>query len=530
MRDVLEQAVALGKTHTHEGAVATYIPELGKVDGSQLGVSVFCRNGKRISVGDTKVRFSIQSISKIITLAVALEICGFDQVFKKVGMEPTGDPFNSLMKLENTDSSPYNPMINAGAIVVASCLASEISFDTMLDTIRALCMDPDINLDKKVYHSEMSHISRNRAIAYLLESKGYIEKNKDVENSLHFYVKMCSLSVTAESLAGLGLILAGANFLTDGSAAVAQRFRVPEFIIGLTIVAVGTSMPELVVSVLSAAAGNSDVAIGNVVGSNIFNVFVILGICALIRPLVLTKENIRRDIPFGMAASLVLLAVTSDRLVCAGATDRIGRPDGIVMLALYIGLMWYMIRTTKRQRSMPGAATGMTVPVSGAALKNGAQHAEGTKKPMALWLAGVMIAGGLAGLIFGGEMFLKSATAIARTLGISESVIAITLVAGGTSLPELASSVVSLLKGKAEMALGNVIGSNIANILLILGISATIHPLTMGGITLTDILVVVLSSLLLFMAAFTFRSKKLDRWEGAIFLAIYIAYIWYLIR
>ena len=129
MRDVLEQAVALGKTHTHEGAVATYIPELGKVDGSQLGVSVFCRNGKRISVGDTKVRFSIQSISKIITLAVALEICGFDQVFKKVGMEPTGDPFNSLMKLENTDSSPYNPMINAGAIVVASCLASEISFD-----------------------------------------------------------------------------------------------------------------------------------------------------------------------------------------------------------------------------------------------------------------------------------------------------------------------------------------------------------------------------------------------------------------
>ena len=314
-------------------------------------------------------------------------------------------------------------------------------------------------------------------------------------------------------LVGLGLILGGANFLTDGSAAVAQRFRVPEFIIGLTIVAVGTSMPELVVSVLSAAAGNSDVAIGNVVGSNIFNVFVILGICALIRPLVLTKENIRRDIPFGMAASLVLLAVTSDRLVCAGATDRIGRPDGIVMLALYIGLMWYMIRTTKRQRSIPGATTGMNVPVSGAALKNGAQHAEGTKKPIALWLAGVMIAGGLAGLVFGGE-----------------SVIAITLVAGGTSLPELASSVVSLLKGKAEMALGNVIGSNIANILLILGISATIHPLTMGGITLTDILVVVLSSLLLFMAAFTFRSKKLDRWEGAIFLAIYIAYIWYLVR
>lgn len=311
-------------------------------------------------------------------------------------------------------------------------------------------------------------------------------------------------------IVGLGLILAGANFLTDGSAAVAQRFRVPEFIIGLTIVAVGTSTPELVVSVLSAAAGNSDVAIGNVVGSNLFNVFVILGICALIRPLVLTRSNIRRDIPFGMAASLILLAVTSDRLICAGAADRIGRIDGIVMLALYIALIWYTIRATKRPEAAPADANA--------------------KKPMALWLAIVMIAGGLAGLIFGGEMFLNKATELARKLGISESIIAITLVAGGTSLPELASSVVSLLKGKSEMALGNVIGSNIANILLILGVSATIHPLTMGGITMIDILMVVLSALLLLLTAFTFRRKQIDRWEGAIFLAIYVAYIWYLIR
>lgn len=314
-------------------------------------------------------------------------------------------------------------------------------------------------------------------------------------------------------LVGLGLILAGANFLTDGSAAVAQRFRVPEFIIGLTIVAIGTSTPELVVSVLSAAAGNSDIAIGNVVGSNIFNVFVILGICALIRPLALTASNIRRDIPFGMAASLVLLAVTSDRFMGTGGIDKIGRLDGIVMLALYIGLMWFTIRATKRS----GAETGTS-------------DTKNAKKPAALWLSVVMIVGGLAGLVFGGEMFLKSATAIARSLGISESIIAITLVAGGTSLPELASSVVSLLKGKAEMALGNVIGSNIANILLILGVSATIHPLTMGGITLTDILMVVLSSLLLFVTAFTFRKKQIDRWEGAIFLAIYVAYIWYLIK
>ena len=311
-------------------------------------------------------------------------------------------------------------------------------------------------------------------------------------------------------IVGLGLILAGANFLTDGSAALAQRFRVPEFIIGLTVVAVGTSTPELVVSVLSAIGGQSDVAIGNVVGSNIFNVFVILGVCALIRPVPLTAGNIRRDIPFGVLVSLLLLALAQDSLLCKGAADRIGRLDGAAMLALYILLMWYTIRKTKRPEA--------TAPT------------EGSKAPMAAWLTAVMIVGGLAGLVFGGEMFLRSATSIARSLGVSESVIAITLVAGGTSLPELASSLVSLFKGKAEMALGNVIGSNIANILLILGVSATIHPLSMGGITVWDLLMVLLSSGVVFLAAFTFKRKAIDRWEGALFVAIYAVYIWYLIR
>lgn len=307
-------------------------------------------------------------------------------------------------------------------------------------------------------------------------------------------------------LVGLGLILGGANFLTDGSAALAQRFRVPEFIIGLTVVAVGTSTPELVVSVLSAAAGKSDMAIGNIVGSNLFNVFVIVGLCALVRPMALTRDNIRRDIPFGMIGSLILLAVTSDRLLHLGSADRIGRGEGIAMLLLYVALMWYTIRRTPRPA------------------------VEEREKPvMKLGLALLLIVGGLAGLIAGGEMFLRSATAIARHLGVSESVIAITLVAGGTSLPELASSLVSLAKGKSDMALGNVLGSNIANILLILGVSATIHPLSMGGITIVDILMVVLSSLLLFVTAFTFRRKVIDRPEGAIFLAIYAAYIWYLI-
>ena len=302
-------------------------------------------------------------------------------------------------------------------------------------------------------------------------------------------------------IVGLGLILAGANFLTDGSAAVAQRLRVPEFIIGLTIVAVGTSTPELVVSVLSAIAGKSDVAIGNIVGSNIFNVFVILGICALIRPLPLTRSTIRRDIPIGMVVSLLLFVLASDALLHLGPTDRLGRGDGILMLILYVALMWYTIRAAGRTEETP---------------------AEGAKAPMAAWLAAVMIVGGLAGLVFGGELFLDSATALARQLGVSESVIAITLVAGGTSLPELASSVVSLVKGKAD--------TNIANILLILGLSATINPLTMGGITTTDLAVVILTSLLLFLTAFTFRRRAVDRWEGVIFLVIYALYIWQLVR
>ena len=305
---------------------------------------------------------------------------------------------------------------------------------------------------------------------------------------------------------GLALILGGANYLTDGASALAQRLRMPEFLIGLTIVAVGTSMPEMVVSVLSAINGQSDMAIGNVVGSNIFNALLILGVCAVVRPILFTKTNIRFDIPFGVATSLLLIILALDTLVGTDATDSISRLDGVIMLALYVALMIYTIRTAERPEEQPS-----------------------DKKPMAVWLMIVMIVGGLCGLIFGGEMFLNSATAIARSMGVSESVIAITLVAGGTSLPELASSIVSLVKGKADMALGNVLGSNIFNILGILGIASLINPLTMGGITPRDLLMVLLSAVLIFVAAFTFRRHALDRTEGILFLALYAGYIYLLV-
>lgn len=308
-------------------------------------------------------------------------------------------------------------------------------------------------------------------------------------------------------LLGLTLILGGANYLTDGASALAQRLRMPEFLIGLTIVAIGTSMPEMVVSVLSSINGQSDMAIGNVVGSNIFNVFVVLGICSIIHPIAFTKENIRFDIPVCVLVSALLILMASDTFIGWSDANTIARLDGAIMLVLYIGLMIWTIRMAKRP-----------------------EKDENAPKPMAWWLTIVMIVGGLCGLIFGGELFLDSATSIARKMGISESVIAITLVAGGTSLPELAASVVSFLKGKVGMALGNVVGSNIANILLILGTSSLIKPLTMGGITHFDLLVTLLTAVLLFFTAFTFRRRELDRAEGVIFLLLYAGYIYLLIQ
>lgn len=303
-------------------------------------------------------------------------------------------------------------------------------------------------------------------------------------------------------LAGLALILGGANYLTDGAAALAQRLRVPEFLIGLTIVAVGTSAPELVVSLLSTLDGRSDMAVGNVVGSNLFNALVILGFSALLSPIPLDGARLRRDIPAMAAASLLLPLLALD--------GSIGRAEGLLLLLFYAGYLAWSIRRTPRPPA--GEAAAGTRIVRGG-------------------LTALMIGGGLAALVYGGELFLGAATRLARSLGASDSVIAVTLVAGGTSLPELASSLVSVAKGKASMALGNVIGSNIANIALILGICSTVTPLAPGGIVTGDLLCVALSSALLFTSAFTFRRRMLDRTEGLLFLLLYTGYIgWLLTR
>ncbi|MBR3911711.1 MAG: calcium/sodium antiporter [Alistipes sp.] len=307
-------------------------------------------------------------------------------------------------------------------------------------------------------------------------------------------------------IVGLVLLTYGANLLTKGCVGMAARFRVPEFIVGLTVMAVGTSMPELTVSTLSAIGGNSDMAIGNVTGSNIFNTLIILGICAMIRPMVFTKENIRRDIPICIAASALLLVMA----LYIGTPEGVGRVEGIILFLLYIAFVLYSIRSAKKDA--PDAEAGTD---------DGKQ----TEATMGWGKILFFIVVGLAGLIYGGNLCLDSATAIARAWGVSEAIIAITIVAAGTSLPELASSVAAIANGKLSLALGNVIGSNVANILLILGVSGSIKPLTMGGITPLDMWMVVGSAVLLLLSALAIGQRRITRLEGVLYLAIYVAYV-----
>ena len=317
-------------------------------------------------------------------------------------------------------------------------------------------------------------------------------------------------------IVGLVLIIAGANYLTEGASALARRLRMSDFLIGLTIVAIGTSMPELIVSLLSALDGKTDMALGNVIGSNLFNGFVILGLCALIRPIPYTRDNIRRDIPFGIVAALLLIAAA----LPFGAQGSVVRGEGIVLLLAYAAFMYVTIRGSKQPEPAEPAESAGTP----------AEPKADAPRPMALWLTAVLIVGGLAALVGGGELVLDSAVKIARSWGVSDAFISITLLAGGTSLPELASSIASLVKGRSAMALGNVIGSNITNILLILGLSAAAHPLSTTDITTLDFGMLLASAVLLLLTAFAFRRAALDRVEGALFLVIYLSYIALLLR
>jgi len=308
-------------------------------------------------------------------------------------------------------------------------------------------------------------------------------------------------------LGGLILILLGANYLVDGSSSIAKKFGISEFVIGLTIVGIGTSTPEMVVSFLSAIQGKADMAIGNIVGSNIFNTFMILGITALVAPIAITKNNLKKDIPLNIAVTLLLIFLGMNQTILGRGENVLSRIDGAVLLLLFAWYLWSSFKSD---------------------IGDG-QEEDGGIKVKSNLVSILMIIGGLAALVIGGRLFVNSATSIAQMFGVSDKFIAITIMAAGTSMPELATCVVAAAKGRGQLALGNVLGSNLGNILLILGGSALIHPLSFAGMTTIDLGVAMVGAIFIFLTAFMFRKKTVDRVEGAILLLIEAGYMWYLI-
>ena len=303
-------------------------------------------------------------------------------------------------------------------------------------------------------------------------------------------------------LGGLVLILLGANYLTDGASSLAKRFKISDLVIGLTVVAFGTSAPELAVSLSSAIKGSADIAIGNVVGSNMFNTLMIVGCTAFFAPIVVTRNTLLKEIPLCILASVALLAISNDMLLDKQPLDVVSRTDGFLLLLFFIIFMVYTFSIARQ---------------------HGDEEAEEVKQ-IPLWLSLIYIIGGLAALVFGGNIFVDGATGIARSLGVSESVIGLTLVAGGTSLPELATSVVAALKKNPEMAIGNVVGSNLFNIFLVLGASASITPLHLMGITNFDLCSLVFASVLLWLFGVFYKKRTITRVEGTVLVVCYIAY------
>ncbi len=309
-------------------------------------------------------------------------------------------------------------------------------------------------------------------------------------------------------IGGLILILLGANCLVDGSSSIAKRFGLSEFVIGLTIVGIGTSTPEMVVSFMSAIQGKADMAVGNVVGSNIFNVMVIIGITALISPLTITKSNLKRDIPLNIFVTILLIILGLNFTLFGKGENVVSRIDGAVLLAVFV---WYLWRSFKNDS--PESSEGE----------------ESNIRQYNIAVSVLFIIGGLAGLVFGGKIFVNAATDLAKMSGMSDKFIAITIMAAGTSMPELATCAVAAAKGRGQLALGNILGSNIGNILLILGGAALIHPLSFSAMTWVDLGLLLMTALFFFASAYMFKKNQLDRWEGALLLLMEAGYMWYLI-
>ena len=300
-------------------------------------------------------------------------------------------------------------------------------------------------------------------------------------------------------LFGALFVLLGADRLTEGAVAVAERLRIPQIVIGLTVVAMGTSMPEFTVSLVAALKGTPDLAVGNVIGSNIFNVFAIVGIAAMIAPMTILSLTVKRDLPFALVAAVLV--------VVFGLDGNIGRLDAAALFLLFV---IYMIITVRQAR---------------AGAKSEDNPAPATQKNLMLSIFWLLI--GLTALVLGSSQFVDGASAMAKSFGVSEAVIGLTIVAMGTSLPELATSVVAARKGNSGIAMGNVIGSNVFNILFIIGTTGVISPMRISGITSVDYMMLVLSMLALWL--FSYTRLRIERWEGGALLAVFLGYLGWLL-
>lgn len=298
------------------------------------------------------------------------------------------------------------------------------------------------------------------------------------------------------------------HLLVDGSSSLAKKYNIPNIVIGLTVVAFGTSAQEFIVSTYAAYKGNSDIAIGNVVGSNIFNIFFILGVSALIFPLTILRNTVFKEIPLSLLAALVLYFLVDDILLSKGTENIISFADGLVLLSFFVIFMYYLVHLAKTS----GDDEDISI------------------KDMTKYKSLLLIIGGLVLLVCGGKIFVDSAVDLSLGFGMNQAVIGLTIVAAGTSLPELATSVVATLKKNSDIAVGNIVGSNIFNIFFILGISALISPLPKGNITDIDMYVCIIASILLFGTCYVFGKQKITKIEGILFLLCYIVYIGYQIN
>jgi len=309
-------------------------------------------------------------------------------------------------------------------------------------------------------------------------------------------------------LLGFGFLIKGADLLVAGASSIAKRFNVSDLVIGLTVVAFGTSTPELFVNVVASLRGNTDIAIGNVLGSNIANVFLILGVAAIICPLTVSKGTVWKEIPFSLLAALVLSVLANDVLIDGADISQLTRVDGLVLIAFFLIFLYYSF---------------------GIAKPTDVEARSGLEGPTSLFASLARVFGGMAGLILGGKWIVEGAVDLATDLGMSESMVGLTVVAIGTSLPELAASAMAAYRKNVEIAVGNVVGSSIFNIFLVLGTSATIKPLPLGADSNRNISVVILSGLILFLFMFTGQKRSVDKWEGYVLVGLYAGYITYTI-